>query len=129
MTDRLPDVYWNSLGEHSAFLQTLFNNQQDHLQQLQLQNQQLQNQISSLQNNLASAASAAAVAATQSLLIPTSLSTHPPLSAQSREQIQRNSVAIVENLMGSSVLSNLPLLSSPLPSQINGQRCFMLFPL
>ena len=53
----------------------LFNNQQEHLQQLQLQNQQLQNQLSSLQNNLTSAASAAAVAATQSLPIPTSSST------------------------------------------------------
>ena len=47
----------------------LFNNQQEHLQQLQLQNQQLQNQFSSLQN--ASAASAA----TQSLPIPTPSST------------------------------------------------------
>ena len=53
----------------------LFNNQQEHLQQLQLQNQQFQNQFSSLQNNLASAASAAAVAATQSLPILTPLST------------------------------------------------------
>ena len=24
MANRLPDVYWNSLGEHGAFLQTLF---------------------------------------------------------------------------------------------------------
>ena len=75
MADRLPDAYWNSLGEHGAFLQMLFNNQEEHLQQLQLQNQQLQNQFSSLQNNLASAASGAAVAATQSLSIPTSSST------------------------------------------------------
>ena len=64
MADRLPDAYWNSLGEHGTFLQMLFNNQQEHLQQLQLQNQRLQNQFSSLQNNLASAASAAAFAAT-----------------------------------------------------------------
>ena len=74
MADRLPDVYWNSLGEH-GFLQMLFNNQQEHLQQLQLQNQQLQNQVSSLQNNLASVASAAAVAVTQSLPILTPSST------------------------------------------------------
>ena len=68
-----------ALGEHGAFLQMLFNNQQEHLQQLQLQNQQLQNQFSSLQNNLPSAASGAAVAVTQSLPIPTpsSTSTHP----------------------------------------------------
>ena len=52
----------------------LFNNQQEHLQQLQLQNQQLQNQFSSLQN-LTSAAFAAAVAAMQSLPIPTFSST------------------------------------------------------
>ena len=83
MADQLPDAYWNSLEEHGAFLQMLFNNQQAHLQQLQLQNQQLQNQISSLQNNLTSAASAAVVAITQSPF----QHPHPPLSTQSREQI------------------------------------------
>ena len=49
-----------SYNNNNTFLQMLFNNQQEHLQQLQLQNQQLQNQFSSLQSNLASAASAAA---------------------------------------------------------------------
>ena len=32
MADRLPDAYQNLLGEHGAFLQMLFNDQQEHLQ-------------------------------------------------------------------------------------------------
>lgn len=77
MSNRLPEAYWDSLGENGAFLRTLLDSQSQHLQELQLQNQHLQNQFENIQNNLVNAASAAAIAATQSIATPISTQTSP----------------------------------------------------
>jgi hypothetical protein len=89
MSDQLPDAYWDSLGENSAFLRAILSGQAQQLEHLRLQNQELHNHFINTQNNLAHAASAAAVAATQQISTPTPPtipSSHRPIKAADPER-------------------------------------------
>jgi hypothetical protein len=89
MSNRLPDAYWDSLGDHGPFLRALLSDQAQQLEQLRLQNQELQGHFINTQNNLANVASTAAVAAAQQIATPappTIPSSHRPIKAADPEK-------------------------------------------
>jgi Zinc knuckle len=70
MSDKLPETYWDLLGENGLYLKTLLDAQTQQVQHLQRQNEELQKHFLNSQNNLVEATSNAAVAAAQRLAAP-----------------------------------------------------------
>ena len=67
MSDRLPNEYWESLGQNSPFLQSLFEGQHEQLQQLKELNAFLQTWVTYTRDDITNVASATASAVAQAI--------------------------------------------------------------
>ena len=62
MSDRLPNEYWESLGQNGPFLRSLFKGQHEQLQQLRESNAFLQTRVADTRDDITNVATASAVA-------------------------------------------------------------------
>ena len=67
MSDRLPNEYWESLGQNGPFLQSLFKGQHEQLQQLKESNAFLQTRVADTCDDITNVASAMASAVAQAI--------------------------------------------------------------
>ena len=67
MSDRLPNKYWESLGQNGPFLWSLFKGQHEQLQQLKESNAFLQTRVADTRDNITNVASAMASAVAQAI--------------------------------------------------------------
>ena len=67
MSDRLPNKYWESLGQNGLFLRSLFKGQHEQLQQLKESNAFLQTQVADTRDDITNVASATASAVAQAI--------------------------------------------------------------
>ena len=88
MSDRLPNEYWESLGQNGPFLQSLFKGQHEQLQQLKESNAFLQTRVADTRDDITNVASATASAVVQAIAtnpqasIPIQTSHNPTQSAK-----------------------------------------------
>ena len=67
MSNRLPNEYWESLGQNSPFLRSLFKGQHEQLQQLKESNAFLQTQVAYTHDDITNVASATASTVAQAI--------------------------------------------------------------
>ena len=67
MSDQLPNKYWESLGQNSLFLWSLFEGQHEQLQQLKELNAFLQTRVADMRDDITNVASATASAVVQAI--------------------------------------------------------------
>ena len=82
MSDRLPNEYWESLGQNGPFLRSLFEGQHEQLQQLKESNAFLQTQVADTCDNITNVASATASAVAQAIATNPQTSHNPTRSAK-----------------------------------------------
>ena len=69
MSDRLPNEYWESLGQNGLFLWSLFEGQHEQLQQLKESNAFLQTRVADMHDDITNVASATAFAMAQAFAV------------------------------------------------------------
>ena len=91
MSDRLPNEYWESLGQNGPFLQSLFKGQHEQLQQLRESNAFLQTRVADTCDDITNVASATASTVAQAITmnpqanIPVQTSHNPTRSAKAAD--------------------------------------------
>ena len=91
MSDRLPNEYWESLGQNGPFLRSLFEGQHEQLQQLKESNAFLQTRVADTRDDITNVASATASAVAQAIAtnpqasIPIQTSHNPTRSAKAAD--------------------------------------------
>ena len=91
MSDRLPNEYWESLGQNGPFLWSLFEGQHEQLQQLRESNAFLQTRVADTHDDITNVASATASTVAQAIAtnpqasIPVQTSHNPTQSAKAAD--------------------------------------------